>query len=97
MQKAPPEGGAFRYPILFVFGVFALLICNTAGGLASGLAGCLAFAAAALYSAFAEVTGFDSLDMYHDESPFMKYSEIIIAIYGVIVNTNKSAKAAQSL
>ncbi len=48
----------------FLF-VFALLVSDTAAGLASGLAGSLAFAASAVLSAFAKVTGFDSLDMFH--------------------------------
>jgi len=46
--------------------VFALLVCNAAAGLASGLARSLAFAAAAVLCAFAQVTGFQSLDMFHD-------------------------------
>jgi len=45
--------------------VFASLICNTAAGLASGLAGSLAFAATAVLCAFAKVTSFDCLDMFH--------------------------------
>ena len=49
---------------LFLF-VFALLVCNTAGSLASGLAGCLAFAAAAVLNALLEVARCESLDSLH--------------------------------
>jgi hypothetical protein len=49
----------------FLF-VFALLIGDTAAGLAGGLAGRLAFAAAALLGAFTEITGIQSLNMFHD-------------------------------
>lgn len=50
---------------LFVFAVFALLVCYAATCFASGLAGSLAFAAAAAFSAFAKVTGFESLYSFH--------------------------------
>ena len=43
--------------------VFALLICNSAAGLASGLARSLALAATAVV--FAKLAGFDSFDMFH--------------------------------
>ena len=52
--------------LLAFLGVFTLLICNAAAGLASRLAGSLAFAAAAVLSAFAQITGFDRLDVFHD-------------------------------
>ena len=48
-------------------GVFALLICNTARSLASALAGSLALTAAAL--CIAQITGLDSLDMFHNKIP----------------------------
>ena len=48
-----------------LFLIFARLVCNTAAGLASGLAGSLAFAAAALLRAFAKVAGFNGLDVLH--------------------------------
>ena len=48
--------------------VLALLICNTAAGLASRLAGSLALAASALFCALAKVTGLDSLDMLHNST-----------------------------
>ncbi len=46
--------------------VFALLVCDTAAGLASRLARCLAFAAAAVLCAVAEITCFESFDMLHN-------------------------------
>ena len=55
--------GNSKLKLLFV--VFALLVCNTAGGLASGLAGGLAFAAAAGLSALVQVTSFDGLNSAH--------------------------------
>ena len=45
--------------------VFTLLISNTAASLASGLAGCLAFATATVLCAFAKVTSFKSLNSFH--------------------------------
>ena len=50
---------------LFVFAVFALLVCYAAACFASGLAGSLAFAATAVLSAFAKVTRFESLYSFH--------------------------------
>ena len=43
----------------------ALLVCNTAAGLASRLAGGLALAASAVLSALAKVLCLNSLDMLH--------------------------------
>ena len=51
--------------------VLALLICNAAAGLASRLAGGLALAATALNSAVAQVTGLQSLDSFHNDSPIL--------------------------
>jgi cytochrome c oxidase assembly protein Cox11 len=53
-------------------GVFALLVSNTAGSLASRLAGGLAFAAAAVLYALCEVTGFKGTDSLHDDISFDK-------------------------
>ena len=50
---------------LLAFLVFALLVSNTAAGLASGLAGSLAFAASAILCAFAKVTGLNCFDTLH--------------------------------
>ena len=66
----PPARRHFNFGKLLAL-VFALLICNAAAGLASGLARGLAFAAAAVLCAFAQVTGFQSLDMFHDFNPPM--------------------------
>ena len=46
--------------------VLALLVCNSAGSLASRLAGSLALAAAALSSSFLKSAGVQSLDVSHD-------------------------------
>ena len=51
--------------LLALLGALALLVCNTAAGLASRLAGGLALAAAAVLSAVAQVTGLDRSDMFH--------------------------------
>ena len=45
--------------------VFALLVSNTAGSLSSGLAGGLAFAAAAVLYALNEVTGSEGTNSLH--------------------------------
>ena len=59
----PPLSAAF---ILFCVRLaFALLVCNTAAGLASGLAGSLALAATAILCALAKILGFNSLDVLH--------------------------------
>ena len=50
---------------LLAFLVLALLVGNAAAGLAGGLAGSLALAAAAVFGALAQVTGFQSLDVLH--------------------------------
>ena len=55
--------------LLALLGALALLVCNTAAGLASGLARGLALAAAAVLSAVAQVTSLDGLDMFHNDSP----------------------------
>jgi len=65
-EKMPPCGGTSQINLFAFLFVFALLISNTAAGLASRLAGGLAFAATAVFSAFAKVTSFDSFDMFHN-------------------------------
>ena len=52
--------------LLAFLSALALLICNTAAGLASRLTRGLALAAAAVLSAVAKVTSFDSLDVFHN-------------------------------
>ena len=51
--------------LAFLLTALALLVCDTAAGLASGLAGGLAFAATAVLSAFAEILGIESLNVLH--------------------------------
>ena len=65
----PPEnGGTFGCESrkLLAFLVLALLVGNAAAGLASGLAGSLAFAAAAVLGALAQVLGLEGLDVAHN-------------------------------
>ena len=61
----PPIQAAF-FNISYLF--LALLVCNAAAGLASRLAGGLALAAATVLSALAQVTGFQSLDSFHNSN-----------------------------
>ena len=60
----PPILAAAIKLVLFLF-VLALLICDAAAGLASRLAGCLAFATATVLRAVAKVTSLKCLDMFH--------------------------------
>ena len=53
--------------LLALLGALALLIRNTAAGLASGLARGLALAATALLCAFTQIASFDGFDMLHDK------------------------------
>ena len=46
-------------------GVFALLVSNAAGSLASRLAGGLALAATAVFNSLLDILGFDSLNSVH--------------------------------
>ena len=66
----PPAGGIFivskLLALLALLGALALLVRDTAAGLASGLAGSLALAAAALLCALAQIAGLDGLDVLHD-------------------------------
>ena len=75
----PPEQATSSILQLFAFlFAFALLICNTAAGLASRLAGSLALAASAVIRALAKILRFNSLDVLHNLPP-NKYYSIIIA------------------
>ena len=49
-----------------LFLAFALLVCDTAAGLACGLAGSLAFAATAVLCGLAKILGSESLDVLHE-------------------------------
>ena len=68
MAKGPAAICHFEFSLSVV--VLALLVSNTAGGLASRLAGGLAFAAAAAVYALVQVTSFDSSDSVHFVSPY---------------------------
>jgi hypothetical protein len=69
MKKMPPESAAFRnLQLLALLCAFALLIGNTAAGFASGLTGSLAFTTAAVLSAFTQIAGFNSLNMFHNSN-----------------------------
>ena len=59
---------------LLAFLVFALLVSNSATGLASGLAGSLAFAATAILRALTQIAGFDGLNVFHDSNLHKKCS-----------------------
>ena len=54
---------------LFAFGIFALLVCNAATRLASGLARGLALTATAILCAFAKVLSIQSLNTLHMINP----------------------------
>ena len=70
--------------------VFALLICDTAGCLASRLAGCLALAATTVLSALAEITCFNCLDMFHESVPLSYKLLKILADSASSVNISAS-------
>ena len=59
-------GGISGLQLLAFLGALALLVCNTAAGLAGRLAGGLALAAAAVLGAFAQVAGLKGLDVFHN-------------------------------
>jgi len=63
-KNAAEVGGIFENLFAFLL-VLALLVRDTAAGLASGLARSLALTATALFRAFAQITGFDRFDMFH--------------------------------
>ena len=65
MKKGAAVCNTPRRESVVLCSVFALLVSNSAAGLASGLAGCLAFAAAAVLLACAEIAGLDGLDVFH--------------------------------
>ena len=70
-EKMPPVTAAFRYVQLLIL---ALLICDTAAGLACRLAGSLAFAATAILRALTQIAGLDGLDMLHNSNLHKKCS-----------------------
>ena len=86
----PPAGGIFivskLLALLALLGALALLVRDTAAGLASRLAGSLALAAATLLCALAQVAGLNGLDMLHDGITSIKNTVCIIAQTGLFVN-----------
>jgi hypothetical protein len=64
IKNAAIAGGIFVLQLLAL--VLASLVGDAAAGLASGLAGSLALAAAAVDSTLAQVTGLDGLNMFHN-------------------------------
>ena len=82
----PPDRRHFSERKLFLC-VLALLVSDTAAGLASRLARGLAFAATAVLCAFTKVTSFDGLDMFHNRKPpSNKFTPYIIAHFFAKVN-----------
>ena len=74
-EKMPPGQAAFRYWQLLAFlGALALLIGDTAAGLAGGLAGSLAFAATAILRALTQIAGLNGLDVLHNSNLHKKCS-----------------------
>ena len=65
----PPKKGGTLIGKLFAFLALALLICNTAAGLASRLAGSLALAASAVLCAIAKVLSLNGSDVFHSTPP----------------------------
>ena len=70
-KNAAYDGGIYAKTILlaFLLCALALLVSNTAAGLASRLAGSLALAATAILCALAKVTSLNCLDMFHNKLP----------------------------
>ena len=68
IENAAISGGIFLSQRFLLVSVFALLVGDAAAGLASGLAGSLAFAAAAVFGAVAQTAGLKRLDSFHDKN-----------------------------
>ena len=68
IKNAAISGGIFLSRRFLLISVFALLVGDAAAGLASGLAGSLAFAAAAVFGAVAQTAGLKRLDSFHDKN-----------------------------
>jgi hypothetical protein len=79
-ENRPPMADGFSHigePLLLL--VFALLIGNTARGLASRLTRGLAFAATAILCTLCEVTGFNGLDSFHTRYSFPRLLQDILS------------------
>ena len=77
--------GERHFVLQLLFLAFALLVCDTAAGLACGLAGSLAFAAAAVLCGLAKILGSESLDVLH-EYVLQKFVFYSITHFPKIVN-----------
>ena len=65
-DKNAALSAAFTQQLFAVLCAFALLVSDTAAGLASGLARSLALTASALFCALAQIASLDGLDMFHN-------------------------------
>ena len=75
--------------------VLALLVSHAAGGLASGLAGSLALAAAAGLNALGQVTSSNSLDTLHDRNLSNSQKFIAPGINpGTLLSCNRISRSA---
>ena len=77
----PVIDGIFIGTKLLVFLLFALLVCNTAAGLASRLARGLALATATLFSAGTKIGCFNRLNVFH-----FGYLHSIFSTYAFILS-----------
>lgn len=76
----PPARPAASSIWFILLAVLALLVCNRAGGLASGLAGSLALAATAVCRRLLERSGSQSLNVFHVVlSPLKLFSTMFAA------------------
>ena len=64
----PGKTAAFHFQSLLALLILALLICDTAAGLAGRLAGSMALAAAAVLGAVAQVSGLQGLNVAHNDT-----------------------------
>ncbi len=78
IQSFVQKASLYGKKLLVILCVFALLICDTAACLTSRLAGCLAFAAAAVLCALAEILCFKCLNTLHGFILLIKFIQAII-------------------
>ena len=79
-------GGISGLQLLAFLGALALLVCDTAAGLAGRLAGSLALAAATVLSAVAQIAGLDGLDMVHNFTFYKNLTEFSLTQCILCVN-----------
>ena len=65
------------HQLLALLSALALLVCDTAAGLAGRLAGSLALTAAAVLGALTQVTGLNGLDVLHGFTFHLKFLLIL--------------------